>query len=204
MIPEIFLSMINFLLEFINQAGYFGIFIGMTIESSLFPFPSEVILIPAGALVAMGEMSFLPVLIAALLGSIVGALFNYFLAFFLGRITIDILVKKYGRFILIDEKKLRKSDMFFEKHGEVTTFIGRLIPVIRQLISLPAGFSKMNLSKFCLFTIIGSGTWAIFLISVGYFFGSSISSELKLVITLITLVISAIVLLIYFRKRNNN
>ena len=204
MLLEIFSTFINFLLDIISKSGYFGIFIGMAVESSFIPFPSEIILIPAGALIAMGEMSFLPVFIAGVLGSVVGALINYFIALFFGRITLDLLVARYGKFLLLDAKKLEKSDKFFEKHGDVTTFVGRLIPVVRQVISLPAGFAKMNILKFSLFTALGAGIWGFILISVGYFFGSDISSELKLMITSIVLVISIVILLIYLRRRNHN
>ena len=166
-------SLVQLLLAFINQIGYLGIFLGMTLESSFIPFPSEIIMIPAGALVAQGQMSFLIVFFMGLLGSLTGALINFFLALFLGRTTIDFFVDKYGRFIFISQDKLKKSDDYFKKYGEITTFVGRLIPVIRQLISLPAGFSKMNLKKFCAFTSLGAGLWSLILISVGYFFGNN-------------------------------
>lgn len=191
------------LLAIIKELGYIGIFIGMTIESSFFPFPSEIILIPAGALVAKGEMTFLFVFLAGLLGSLLGALINYFLALFLGRAAANVLVAKYGKFLFLSEKKLKKSDNYFKKHGQVTTFIGRLIPGIRQLISLPAGFSKMNLFKFCLFTAIGAGLWTAILIYIGYLFGNNYEM-IKQNLTLILLLFSFIVAIIYIlirRKR---
>jgi len=197
MLLELFSQLIGILLSIIKELGYIGIFIGMTIESSFFPFPSEVILIPAGALVAKGEMSFGLVFVAGLLGSLVGALINYFLALYLGRTTIDLLISKYGKIVFLNKEKLKKSDDYFKKHGSITTFVGRFIPGIRQLISLPAGFSRMNLFKFCLFTGLGAGIWAAILIYIGYFFGSSISSELKAIITLIFIAVSLIILLIY-------
>jgi membrane protein DedA with SNARE-associated domain len=192
-----FSGLIDLILTLVNQFGYFGIFLGMTIESSFIPFPSEIILIPAGALIALGEMSFFPVFIAGLLGSLLGAWINYFLALFLGRKTIDFLIKRYGKFIFIDEKKLKKSERFFKNHGEITTFVGRLIPVIRQLISLPAGFSKMNFFRFSIYTVLGAGLWTGVLIFMGYFFGSVVDSSLKLAITLILLLISLVFILIY-------
>jgi membrane protein DedA with SNARE-associated domain len=196
-----FSSYITSLLLIIEQLGYVGIFIGMTIESSFFPFPSEIILIPAGALIAKGEMALFPVFFASLIGSLLGALINFYLAFFLGRKTIELLVDKYGRFLFINNKKLIKTDNYFENYGEITTFIGRLIPIVRQLISIPAGFSKMNISKFCLFTLLGSGIWTLFLIYTGYFFGSEISSMRKIIITSVILIISLIILIIYILKR---
>ena len=200
------LQFIEILLSLISRLGYFGIFIGMTIESSFFPFPSEIILIPAGALVARGEMSFIFVFLAGLLGSLVGALINFSLAFFLGRKTIDLLISKYGKFLFITKKKLKKSDNYFKKHGEITTFIGRLIIGVRQFISLPAGFSKMNLFKFCLFTALGAGIWTMILTYTGYFFGSDIDLTLKIMITLFLVFFSLIVVLVYFgnRKKHKN
>lgn len=204
-----FLSQITiFFLGIVNQFGYFGIFIGMAIESSFFPFPSEIILIPAGALVARGEMSFILVFLAGLSGALFGAVFNYILAMFLGRTAVDFLIQKHGKFFFISKQKLRKADIYFEKHGEVTTFVGRLIPGIRQLISIPAGFARMNFFKFILFTSLGAGIWSLILIYLGFFFGNnfeSITANLN-IITLFLLIFSLIILIIYFlwKKKNKN
>ena len=204
MVLETFFWVVDYLLLVISKAGYIGIFIGMTIESSFIPFPSEAVLIPAGALVARGQMNFFFVFLAGILGSLTGALINYYLALYLGRPTVDFLISKYGKIFLLSQKNLRKSDEYFEKHGEATTFIGRLIPVVRQFISLPAGFSRMNLFKFIFYTTLGAGIWAIILIFVGYFFGSSISSEIKITISVITLLLALVTGLIYFvRKRKS-
>lgn len=199
MVTEIISNLIVTILSIINELGYLGIFIGMTIESSFFPFPSEIIMIPAGALVAQGEMSFIGVFSAGLAGSLLGALINFFLALFFGRAMIDFLIHKYGKFVFITDKALNKADIFFQKHGEITTFVGRLIPVIRQLISLPAGFAKMNIFKFCLFTSLGAGIWTLILISIGYFFGNNlewINTNMAL-ITWILITLSLIGILIY-------
>ena len=203
MVVEQIQILIETLLLIIKELGYIGIFIGMTIESSFFPFPSEVILIPAGTLIARGEMSFFAVFLAGLFGSLVGAWINYFLALFLGRRTVDYLVGKYGRFLFITNKKLKKTDDYFRKHGEVTTFVGRLIFIVRQLISLPAGFAKMNFFKFSLYTALGAGTWTLVLIFVGYFFGSSAGPTMK-IITAVFLTISLLITLIYALTRKKN
>ena len=166
---------IQSLLELVHSLGYLGIFLGMTLESSFFPFPSEAVLIPAGALAAQGKMTIFTAFLMGTLGSVVGALFNYYLALFLGRYTVERLVDKYGKFLFLNKKKLRKSDRYFDEHGEITTFVARLIPVVRQLISLSAGFSRMNIWRFMLYTALGAGIWSLVLVFVGFFFGKAFS-----------------------------
>ncbi len=161
-------SIISVILTVVNRLGYLGIFLGMVLESSFFPFPSEVILIPAGALISQGKMNSAGVFSLALIGSIVGASINYFLAFVFGRKGIEKLVSRYGKVFFISGAELEKTDRYFEHHGPITTFVGRLIPGIRQLISLPAGFSKMKLSGFFFFTALGAGLWSLFLIATGW------------------------------------
>ncbi|MBU0894373.1 MAG: DedA family protein [Nanoarchaeota archaeon] len=192
-------QLIESILSFIGNLGYLGIFLGMTIESSFFPFPSEVILIPAGALIARGEMNFFFVFFAGLLGSLIGAFINFFLAFFLGRKTVDYLISKHGKFLFLNKRKLSEADLYFKKHGEITTFAGRLIPMIRQLISLPAGFSRMNFFKFTFFTALGAGIWALVLIYLGYVFGTNLEWIYQNMnfMTLILLFFSLLTILVY-------
>jgi len=197
MVYESLLKLAEALILLIKEFGYLGILIGMTIESSFFPFPSEIILIPAGTLVARGEMNFFFVFFAGVCGSILGAWINYFLAFLLGRKTVDLLIAKYGHLFFITRKSLKKTDLYFEKHGEITTFVGRLIFVIRHLISLPAGFAKMNFGKFTLYTALGAGIWTAILIAVGYFFGSNANPVMK-AITIILLILLLIIVFIYY------
>ena len=157
------------LVDLIFDWGYLGIFLLMAVESSFIPFPSEIILIPAGYLASKEEMNIGMIMTSALGGSLVGAFINYYLALMLGRK----ILKKYGKYFFIKESALDKMDSFFEKHGHISTFIGRLIPGIRQLISIPAGISRMNLVVFSTYTALGAGIWALILTMLGYFIGEN-------------------------------
>lgn len=157
----------DFILATVGEWGYSGIIIMMALESSFIPFPSEVVMIPAGYLVDKGEMNLVYVLLAAYLGSMIGALVNYFLALSLGRAFLY----KYGKYLFMKEKTLDKMEDFFQKHGAISTFTGRLIPGIRQLISIPAGLSKMPLSTFTLYTFLGAALWSSILVALGYVLG---------------------------------
>jgi membrane protein DedA with SNARE-associated domain len=170
MIFDFFSVFVENILLFIHKVGYFGIFLGMTLESTFIPIPSEMILIPAGVLIAEGKLYFFPVFVASILGSLAGALINYALAFFVGRASIEVLVSKYGKFFFISKKNLEKSENFFKKYGNISTFLGRLIPGARHLISIPAGFFKMDIKSFLFFTAVGSGIWSCILIAIGFFF----------------------------------
>ena len=154
--------------------GYIFIFIFMTIESSFIPFPSEVVMIPAGFLAARDELSggsplvcvSLAVLVG-ILGSLAGAFVNYYLALWVGKPFLE----KYGKYFFIKPEPLARACEVFNKYGAATTFICRLIPVIRQLISIPAGIAKMPLAPFTFFTALGAGIWTIILAAVGYILG---------------------------------
>ena len=157
------------LVDLIFDWGYIGIFLMMAIESSFIPFPSEIVLIPAGYLASQGEMTLGMIMLSALGGSMVGAFINYYLALTLGRRVLE----KYGKYFFIKESALEKMDNYFLKHGHISTFIGRLIPGIRQLISIPAGLAKMNLVLFSSYTALGAGIWALVLTMLGYYIGEN-------------------------------
>jgi len=193
----------QFITDQIFDMGYLGIFFLMLIESSFIPFPSEIVLVPAGYLASKGDMDISLILLASLLGSIGGALINYFGALYVGRKFL----LKYGKYILISEETLDKMENFFKKHGAISTFTGRLIPGIRQLISIPAGLSKMNLKVFIFYTSLGALIWSIILVALGYLIGENqelIKEYLSQIVT-ITLVCVALItaMYIYNHKRKN-
>ncbi len=162
-------AVIDSIVTVVGDLGYTGIVIMMFLESTFFPFPSEVVMIPAGYLAAKGEMNIYMVIFLGVLGSILGALFNFLLALKFGRMA----VLKFGRYFLFKECTLEKMERFFVKHGAMSTFVGRLLPGIRQYISLPAGLAKMNIVTFSIFTALGAGIWSTVLALLGYFIGGS-------------------------------
>ena len=171
---------INWVVAVVGQWGYPGIVIMMFLESSCFPFPSEIVMIPAGYLSSQGylqspdyqvghEMNVYMAILMGIIGSWLGALFNYYLALALGRP----LLLEWGKYIFISEKNFDKGEKFFQRHGEIGTFTGRLIPVVRQYISLPAGIARMNLARFLLWTGLGAGMWMAVLVWIGYVAGQN-------------------------------
>ncbi len=160
-------SLVNWLVQTIGHMGYPGIVGLMFLESSFFPFPSEVVVPPAGFLAAKGQMSLVLVIASGILGSLFGALFNYWLSLHYGRPFF----LRWGRYFFVNEKSLDRADRFFADHGHISTFVGRLLPVIRQYISLPAGLARMNIPLFILYTSLGSGIWVVVLALVGFWLG---------------------------------
>ena len=182
----------------VSGFGYLGIVILMFLESSFFPFPSEIIMIPAGYLAAIGNMNIILVIFFGIFGSLTGAVFNYYLGYRLGK---PFLVK-YGRYMLIKKETLDKMDALFDIHGEIITFVGRLLPGVRQYISLPAGISKMAFPKFVLYTSLGAGIWVTILSLLGYFVGQN-QHLIHIYLSKITysiLVFSVIVAVYYIAK----
>ncbi len=155
--------------------GFALVFVLMTIESSFIPFPSEVTMIPAGFLAYRSELTFgnplidaIAVVFCGLAGSLVGAFLNYYLALFLGRPFLY----RYGKYFFVKPHILTRAEEIFLEYGEITTFVCRLLPGIRQLISLPAGISRMSLVRFSTFTALGAGIWSAILVGIGYYLGS--------------------------------
>lgn len=182
-------DIINWIVQTVGDLGYLGIFFMMFLESSFFPFPSEVVMIPAGYLAYKGEMNLAVAVICGIAGSLAGALFNYYLALKFGRAFLA----RYGKYVLIKEQTLEKMEDFFAKHGHISTFSGRLIPAVRQYISLPAGLARMDLLRFSIYTSLGAGIWVAILALLGYYIGHN---EALLKEYLHTIIISILVLLV--------
>ena len=194
-------EIVDFVVNFAREFGYLGIFIMMFLESTFFPFPSEVAMIPAGYLAAKGDMNLIFAIVVGTAGSLFGALFNYYLARKYGRKG----VLKFGKYFFFNEEKLQKMERFFVEHGSFSTFVARLIPGVRQLVSLPAGLSNMNIGKFALHTTLGAGLWVIVLTLLGYFIGGNeelIKEYLhQIVIGTLVLIVLISLLYVYMHKR---
>lgn len=164
----------------LDHLNYWTITLLMAIESSFIPFPSEVVVPPAAykAAGAASELNVVLVVLFASLGAILGSLINYAIAYFLGRpIIYKFANSRIGHMCLLDEEKVKTAENYFNRHGAVATFTGRLIPAVRQLISLPAGLAKMGLGKFVLFTALGAGIWNAVLASLGYYLASVLPED---------------------------
>ncbi|MBU5614291.1 DedA family protein [Geomonas azotofigens] len=194
---------VQWLVETIGALGYPGIFLLMALESSVFPIPSELVMPPAGYLAQQGQMSMVVAIVCGTVGSLIGAYANYFAAHYLGRP----LVLKYGKYVFITEEKFAKVERFFKDHGEISTFIGRLLPVVRHLISLPAGLAGMNHVKFSLYTLLGAGIWVTVLTFIGYFIGSNQELIMRYSHQAVigVLAVSAVIIAVYVRlQRGKN
>ena len=194
-------EIVDFVVNIAREFGYLGIFVMMFLESTFFPFPSEVAMIPAGYLAVKGEMNLTLAILVGTAGSLLGALFNYFLARKYGRKG----VLKFGKYFFFTEEKLQRMEAFFVKHGSFSTFVARLIPGVRQLVSLPAGLSRMPLDKFALHTTLGAGLWVSVLALLGYFIGGN-EALLKeylhqIILGTLGLIVLASIIYVYVNKR---
>ena len=194
-------TVINFIVETVSSLGYAGIFIMMFLESSFFPFPSEVVMIPAGYLAYKGEMNIYIVILLGALGSLGGALFNYYFALKFGKRFL----MKYGKYFFVSHETIEKTETFFKNHGHISTFSGRLIPGLRHYISLPAGLARMNLFVFCLYTTLGATLWVVILTLLGYYLGDNealVKEYLRYLI--VGVLISLAILGFWYYKRVKN
>lgn len=196
--------LIEHVLHFFETAGYLSVMILMALESMIAPVPSEAVMPPAGFLIANGTFSFAGVIFFSTLGSIIGSLISYYLGAWGGRP----LVERFGKYLLLDHKALDQSEKFFQKRGDITILICRFIPVIRHLISIPAGIARMNVIKFCIYTIIGAGIWNSFLAYVGYklqdHWDSIVKWKYRSWIDIAMILIIFLVMVYYFYKLYKN
>lgn len=158
-----------FSMSVISFLGYPGVFIMMALESMIFPIPSELVMPFAGFLIAQGKLNFPLVIIFSTFGSLFGSLLSYYI----GKYTGDQLVIKYGKYFFLNKSDLEKTHNWFMREGGKTIFISRLVPVVRHLISIPAGIGKMNIKKFCFYTITGATIWNTFLAYLGFIIGEN-------------------------------
>lgn len=184
MIPLAIFDASEFFQWFVENANYWFVFIFMVVESSFIPFPSEVIVPPAAYLACRNygvgaDMNIFMVVVMATLGALVGAFINYYIALWVGRpVVYKFADSHFGHACLIDREKVEKAERYFDKHGAVSTFVGRLIPAIRQLISIPAGISRMNVAQFALFTALGALVWNAVLASLGYWLSLHVDPQM--------------------------
>ncbi|PKL39255.1 MAG: DedA family protein [Spirochaetae bacterium HGW-Spirochaetae-1] len=194
-----------------SNINYGTVIFLMAVESSFIPFPSEVVIPPAGWKAAQGEMNLLLVIVAGTVGSMIGALFNYYLAILAGRKIIYAFVDtRLARALMLSREGVEKAELFFNRYGNISTFTARLIPAVRQLISIPAGLARMPLKNFLLYTLAGSLTWNIILGLMGYFLYSQKElleeyyRELTYAGIFLALAVSAYILWSAMRKKSGN
>ena len=181
--------------------GYLGIFIMTLVEGTFIPIPSEITLIPAGYLITKGDLSLTYVLICSIVGTISGALINYFIAYRYGRR----LLIRYGKYFLFTKSKLTQMEKFFHKHGPISAFIGRIMPGLKHFISFPAGLARMDIKLFCIYTSLGGGLWATLLVFIGIFIGNDeaeIKAHLQLINYGLLLVIALLVAVYIWRHKS--
>ena len=194
-------SLVEFLINFISQIGYFGIFIGMFLESTLVPLPSELIMIPAGMAAQQGLMNIYLVIFVGVLGNILGAVFSSYLAVFVGRKVL----LRIGKYFFIKAETIIHIENFFKNHGPISIFLGRLLPGFRHFISLPAGIAKMDMRLFLIYTTAGSTIWDIVLTALGFFIGQNqelIEKNLHGIIAAVVLICVVILVgYVFYKKR---
>lgn len=201
-------ALFAFFIGITSKLSYWGVFLLMSVESSFIPFPSEIVIPPAAYLAFQGEMNIFLVIFFGVLGSLFGASVNYFLARYFGRVVVYKLAStRFAKLLFLNEKNILKSENYFIKYGNFSTFFGRLLPAVRQLISLPAGFCKMSYSSFLFFTSLGAGLWVIVLAVLGYYFGANQDlfekyySEIT-IFAVFAVILAVLILLLLKRKKS--
>jgi len=196
--------LVQHITHFIDSLGYVSVCVLMAMESMVLPVPSEAVMPFAGFLIAEKSFTFVGVIFYSTLGSIIGSLISYYIGLYGGKPFIT----RYGKYLLLDQRDLAATEIFFKKHGEVTIFISRFIPVVRHLISIPAGIGRMKIVKFIPYTIAGAGLWNTFLAVVGFYLKQNWEHVMKYSSTIdsivIILLISVIVLFIYRHTKRRN
>ncbi len=181
---------------YFNNINYLTITLLMVIESSFIPFPSEVIVPPAAYKAASGDLNIFLVVFFSTLGALIGALFNYYFALWIGRSAVYALVEtRVAKLFMIQPSSIKKAEDYFVRHGNSSTFIGRLIPAIRQLISIPAGLARMPLKSFIIYTTAGAMVWNIILAFIGYYFPKELMDKYYHEINFVMVVIGILFLL---------
>jgi len=204
-LTDLFAAIGSFALTIISTFGYAGIFFLMMLESMVLPVPSELVMPFAGFLVEKGTFTFLYVILASTLGSIAGSLIFYYI----GKTGGHSLVERYGKYVLINHEDVRMTEEWFNKRGELTIFLARLIPVIRHLISLIAGIGKMNVKKFTVYTIIGAALWNAILAYLGFILGqhweevNQYTDQISIVIVVLIIVFAIYFIYRHLKKRKN-
>lgn len=197
-------ALFAWILNITEGLGYLGITILMAVESSFLPLPSEVVIPPAAYLASQGKMNLTFIILSGVFGSIIGASVNYFLSLWFGRLVVyKIANNRFARFLFITPEKMERAEKYFLTNAKSATFLGRLLPVIRHLISIPAGFSRMPYGQFVTFTALGSFVWVSILALLGYFVGENqtlLAKYYKETTTLL-LIIGILILIRYIRKK---
>ncbi|WP_025799002.1 DedA family protein [Hoylesella saccharolytica] len=204
----------NWLLPLLNNLNYWTVFLLMFIEGSVIPAPSELIVPPAAYRAAAGELNIFLVVLVATLGALAGSTANYFAAYYLGRPMIYRFANsRLGHLCLLNQQKIEQAEKYFYDHGVVATLTGRLLPGIRQIISIPAGLSKMKFWKFALYTTIGAGIWNCVLATLGWYLHSFVpldqlnskieeyNSHIQIIVVAVLVLIALIAGLMWYFKR---
>ena len=205
----------NWLLPLLNNLNYWTVFLLMFIEGSVIPAPSELIVPPAAYRAAAGELNIFLVVLVATLGALAGSTANYFAAYYLGRPMIYRFANsRLGHLCLLNQQKIEQAEKYFYDHGVVATLTGRLLPGIRQIISIPAGLSKMKFWKFALYTTIGAGIWNCVLATLGWYLHSFVpldqlnskieeyNSHIQIIVVAALVLIALIAgLMLYFKRK---